>query len=471
MKNWFGFLQSIGKAMMLPVAVLPAAAMLLRLGAPDVFALPFIHKAGAAVFDNLPLLFAIGIAVGISKDNHGSAGLAGAIGYLVLDAGLKSIDPELNMGVLAGIVSGLEAGGMYNRFHEFRTPEYLAFFSGKRFVPIITAIVSILLAAVLGLIWGPFQDAIHAVGEWIIGAGVMGTFLYGVLNRLLIPLGLHHILNSFIWFVFGSYTDPVTGIVSHGDMDRFFAGDPTAGIFMAGFFPVMMFGMPAVALALYHSAKARNQARVGGVLASVAFTAFLTGITEPIEFMFMFLAPGLYAAHALLTGLSFAVTYHLGVLDGFGFSAGFIDYVLNWGMAENPARILPIGIGFFALYYVVFGWAIDHFDIPTLGRYGDGDGKAAKNKPASIRDSAEAILNAVGGWDNLESVDNCITRLRIQLKDREKADLEGLKELGLGSVICRGNGVQLVVGMHAEALLREIRILGKTGRLLSHPSE
>ncbi len=295
-------------------------------------------------------------------------------------------------------------------------------------------------------------------------AGMAGTFLYGVLNRLLIPLGLHHILNSFIWFVFGSYSDPVTGVVSHGDMDRFFAGDPTAGIFMAGFFPVMMFGMPAVALALYHSAKAKNQARVGGVLASVAFTAFLTGITEPIEFMFMFLAPGLYASHALLTGLSFVVTYYLGVLDGFGFSAGFIDYVLNWGMAANPARILPIGIGFFALYYVVFGWAIDHFDIPTVGRYEERGSREDEKKTVSIRESAEAILQTLGGWDNLESVDNCITRLRIQVKDREKADLEGLKELGLGSVICRGNGVQIVVGMYAEALLREIRILEKTGR-------
>ncbi len=457
MKNWFGYLQTIGKALMLPVAVLPAAALLLRLGAPDVFAMPFMHQAGSAIFDNLPLIFAIGIAVGISKDNHGSAGLAGAIGCLVLTSGLQSLDPDLNMGVLAGIVSGLEAGILYNRFHDFKTPEYLAFFSGKRFVPIITAIVSVLLAAAFGVIWGPCQTGIHAVGEWIIGAGVIGTFIYGVLNRLLIPLGLHHILNSFIWFVFGSYTDPVTGTVVHGDLNRFFAGDPSAGLFMAGFFPVMMFGMPAVALALYHSASAKNQARVGGALASVAFTAFLTGITEPLEFMFMFLAPALYVAHALLTGLSFVVTCQLGVLDGFGFSAGFIDYVLNWGMATNPARILPIGVGIFALYYVVFGWTIYYFNIPTIGR--DDEEKEEVREKLSLRDSAEAILDCVGGTDNLEEMDNCITRIRMRLKDRSAVNLETLKDLALGSVIARGNAVQLVVGMHAEELMREIRRL------------
>ena len=324
MNNWFGKLQSIGKALMLPIAVLPAAALLLRFGAPDVLNIPFITKAGGAVFDNLALIFAIGIAVGLAKDNNGASGLAGGIGYLILTAGLKAIDKDLNMSVLAGIISGIEAGYLYNRFHAIKLPEFLGFFSGRRFVPIATAVVSIVLAGIFGVIWGPCQAAIHAVGEWIIGAGVVGTFVYGVLNRLLIPVGLHHILNSFIWFVFGEYTTPA-GVVATGDLNRFFAGDPHAGMFMGGFYIMMMFGMPAVALAMYRAAKPENRPKIAGALASVAFTSFLTGITEPIEFMFMFLAPALYAVHAVLTGLALSVSYAFGVLHGFGFSAGFID--------------------------------------------------------------------------------------------------------------------------------------------------
>ena len=269
MGNWFEKLQSIGKALMLPIAVLPAAALLLRLGAPDVLDIPFITKAGGAVFDNLALIFAIGIGVGLAKDNNGAAGLAGGIGYLILTAGLKAIDKDLNMSVLAGIISGIEAGLLYNRFHAIKLPEFLGFFGGRRFVPIATAVTSIILAAIFGVIWGPCQAAIHAVGEWIIGAGVIGTFVYGVLNRLLIPIGLHHILNSFIWFVFGEYTTPA-GVVATGDLNRFFAGDPHAGMFMGGFYIMMMFGMPAVALAMYRAAKPENRSKVGGALASVA---------------------------------------------------------------------------------------------------------------------------------------------------------------------------------------------------------
>jgi len=261
MGNWFEKLQSIGKALMLPIAVLPAAALLLRLGAPDVLNIPFVTKAGGAFFDNLALIFAIGIGVGLAKDNNGAAGLAGAVGYLVLTSGLKAINADLNMSVLAGILSGLEAGILYNRYHDIKLPEFLGFFGGRRFVPIVTALVSLVLALVFGVIWGPCQAFIHAVGEWIIGAGVVGTFVYGVLNRLLIPFGLHHILNSFIWFVFGEYTTP-DGVVATGDLNRFFAGDPHAGMFMAGFYIMMMFGMPAVALAMYHAAKKRTVRRL-----------------------------------------------------------------------------------------------------------------------------------------------------------------------------------------------------------------
>ena len=456
MNDLLGKLQSIGKALMLPIAVLPAAALLLRLGAPDVFNIPFITKAGGAVFDNLALIFAIGIAVGFARENNGAAGLAGAIGYLVLTSGLKAIDETLNMSVLAGIISGIEAGLLYNRFHSIRLPEFLGFFSGRRFVPIVTAFTSIILAGIFGVIWGPCQAVIHGVGEWIIGAGVFGTFIYGVLNRLLIPFGLHHILNSFIWFVFGEYTTPA-GVVATGDLNRFFAGDPTAGMFMGGFFVMMMFGMPAVALAMYRAAKPENRPKIAGALASVAFTAFLTGITEPIEFMFMFLAPGLYAVHAVLTGLALSVTYSFGVLHGFGFSAGFIDYVLNWGLATKPAMIIPIGLVFFFIYYVIFSWAIRHFDIPTIGR---GDDETAEDEEGvSVEESGyiHALVENLGGAENLLEISSCITRLRLKVRDSSVIDEAELKKLGAKGVIAKGQAVQVIIGTEAEHVADEMK--------------
>lgn len=457
MGNWFEKLQSIGKALMLPIAVLPAAALLLRLGAPDVLNIPFITKAGGAVFDNLALIFAIGIGVGLAKDNNGAAGLAGGIGYMILTAGLKAIDKDLNMSVLAGIISGIEAGYLYNRFHAIKLPEFLGFFSGRRFVPIATAVTSIVLAAIFGVIWGPCQAAIHAVGEWIIGAGVVGTFVYGVLNRMLIPIGLHHILNSFIWFVFGEYTTP-TGVVATGDLNRFFAGDPHAGMFMGGFYIMMMFGMPAVALAMYHAAKPENRSKVGGALASVAFTAFLTGITEPIEFMFMFLAPALYAVHAVLTGLALSVAYSFGILHGFGFSAGFIDYVLNWGLATKPAMIIPIGLVFAVIYYVIFSWAIRHFDIPTIGRY---DEETAEIEQGDKSELTKNLLAKLGGAENLTEVSSCITRLRLKVVDVSKVEDDALKALGAKGVIKKGSAVQVIIGTQAEFIANEMNELVK----------
>ena len=449
-------LQSIGKALMLPIAVLPAAALLLRLGAPDVFNIPFITKAGGAVFDNLALIFAIGIAVGLARENNGAAGLAGAIGYLVLTSGLKAIDKDLNMSVLAGIISGIEAGVLYNRFHGVRLPEFLGFFSGRRFVLIVTAFVSIILAGIFGVIWGPCQAVIHDVGEWIIGAGVVGTFVYGVLNRLLIPFGLHHILNSFIWFVFGEYTTPA-GVVATGDLNRFFAGDPHAGMFMAGFFVMMMFGMPAVALAMYRAAKPENRPKIAGALASVAFTAFLTGITEPIEFMFMFIAPGLEAVQAVLTGRARAGTYSRGGLRGFGFSAGLIDYVLNWGLATKPAMIIPIGLVFFVIYYVIFSWAIRHFDLPTVGRADDDT--AEEEEHVSIEESGyiHALVENLGGAANLLEISSCITRLRLKVRDSSAIDEAELKKLGARGVIAKGQAVQVIIGTEAEHVADEMK--------------
>ena len=460
MSNWFEKLQSIGKALMLPIAVLPAAALLLRLGAPDVLNIPFVTKAGGAIFDNLALIFAIGIGVGLAKDNNGAAGLAGAIGYLVLTSGLKAINPDLNMSVLAGILSGIEAGLLYNKYHAIKLPEFLGFFGGRRFVPIVTAVVSLVLALIFGVIWGPCQAVIHAVGEWIIGAGVVGTFVYGVLNRLLIPVGLHHILNSFIWFVFGEYTTP-DGVVATGDLNRFFAGDPHAGMFMAGFYIMMMFGMPAVALAMYHAAKKENRPKIAGALASVAFTAFLTGITEPIEFMFMFIAPVLYGIHAVLTGLALSVAYAFGILHGFGFSAGFIDYALNWGLATKPAMIIPLGLVFGVLYYVIFSWAIRHYDLPTIGRYDDEGLGDDADAPADADDYTKAMVENLGGLDNLTDVGYCITRLRLTVKDPAKVDEEAIKLMGVRGVFVKGKAVQVVIGTRAELVANDINALRK----------
>jgi PTS system N-acetylglucosamine-specific IIC component len=455
--NWFGKLQKIGKALMLPVAVLPAAALLLRFGAPDVLDIPFVMKAGGAIFDNLALLFAMGIAIGLSHDNGGASGLSGAIGYLVLTNGLKTINPDLNMSVLGGILSGLVAGYLYNRFYNIKLPDFLGFFAGRRFVPIVTAAAAIVMAGIFGVIWAPIQSIIHSMGEWIIGAGSLGLFVYGIFNRLLIPFGLHHILNSFVWFVFGNYTD-ATGKVVTGDLNRFFAGDPTAGGFMAGFYLIFMFALPAAALAIYTCAKPENRSRIGGALLSVGFTAFLTGITEPIEFMFMFLAPMLYFLHAIMTGLAMALVSSMGILHGFGFSAGLIDLLLNWGLATKPAMLIPLGLGFAALYYVVFVWAIKQFNIPTPGRFDD---EAENTKLDNVDSSAFSLnlMEKLGGAENIEVVDSCITRLRLTLKNAALLDESEIKALGAAGVIKSGNSVQIIVGTKAEMIADEMKKL------------
>jgi PTS system N-acetylglucosamine-specific IIC component len=470
MKKIFSSLQRIGKSLMLPIAVLPAAALLLRLGAADVLDIPFVMAAGSAIFDNLALLFGIGVAVGIAYDSSGAAGLAGAVSYFVITNATQAINSDINMGVLAGIIGGLLAGYLYNRYHDIQLPDFLGFFGGKRFVPIITGASSVILAGVFGYIWPPIQNVIQMTGEWIINAGAVGVFVYGVLNRLLIPVGLHHVLNSFIWFVFGKFTTPAGEVIT-GDLSRFFAGDPTAGFFMSGFFPMMMFGLPAAALAMYHTAKPENKKAVSGIFLSVGLTAFLTGITEPIEFSFMFLAPVLYVIHAILTGLSMVVTYVLGIQHGFGFSAGAIDYFLNYGLATKPFLIIPIGIVFFIVYYLLFRFAIQKFDIPTPGRTDElSDSDDMSVMPASQRknndkDSTENIdqktkqyIKALGGSKNIISIESCITRLRLEVNDSSLLDDTKLKQLGASGILkANTNNVQVVVGTKAEFIADKIK--------------
>lgn len=465
--NLLGKLQQVGKAFMLPIAVMPAAAILLRLGAllsdPNLVAKGSIwfqvgevlSKGAGAIFDNLPLLFAVGVTVGMTG-GAGAAALAAVVGYMVLKAVVGVHDTEdnkLDTGVLGGIITGLVTAYLYRKYHNIRLPDWLQFFGGKRFVPIVTSVAMIGIGVVFLFVWPEVQKGIQAAGDWLIGVGAVGLFGYGLLNRLLIPFGLHHILNTLVWYTVGTFTKG--GQTYTGDLTRFFAGDPTAGSFMAGFYPIMMFALPAAALAMIRAAKPEKRAAVRGVLLSVALTAFLTGITEPIEYMFMFLAPVLYGIHALLTGTSMALLYLLDIRHGFGFSAGFIDYVINYPLAHNAFWIIPIGLVYAALYFVIFRFAIEKWNLPTPGRLEEGeDGES----PAAVGKNDEdeealAVLRALGGKENIEQLDACITRLRLTVKDEGKLDIEALKRLGASGVVKLGKGnYQAVFGTRSELL-------------------
>jgi len=452
--RFFDPLQAIGRALMLPIAVLPIAGLMLRFGQPDLLNIGWLAQAGQAVFSALPLLFAIGVAVGLARENHGVAGLAGTIGYLVLTAVMKQINADLDMGVLAGILCGSVAGVAYNRCSDIRLPEYLAFFGGKRFVPIVTGLVCLVLALILGHVWAPVQALINHTGQWLLGAGAFGVFIYGLLNRLLLVAGLHHILNSLVWFVFGSYQG-ADGAVVTGDLHRFFAGDPHAGAFMTGFFPIMMFALPAACFAMIHAAPPERRAKISGLLLSMALTSFLTGVTEPIEFTFMFLAPPLFLLHAVLTGLSGALMYWLHVRLGFTFSAGAIDYLLSYGLASRPLLLWPVGIAFGAIYYVAFRFAIVKFNLATPGREPE---VAEADEAIADGERAVAFIAALGGAGNLRSVDACTTRLRLRVADSGLANEAALKALGARGVLRPAKeNLQVVLGPQAEIVAGEIR--------------
>jgi PTS system N-acetylglucosamine-specific IIC component len=474
MKPSLQSLQPLGRALMLPIAVLPIAGMLLRLGQPDLFNLPFVSAAGSAVFDNLGLLFALGIGVGLAKDNNGAAGLAGAVCFLIATRGaavLLTVPPDVAAGlskdmaavasdawrakavaklsVPIGILSGVTAGALYNRYATIKLPDYLAFFGGRRFVPILSGLVGLGFAAVVGGAYGGINSAIDALSHAVIGSGEAGLFIYGVLNRLLLITGLHHILNNVAWFIVGDYHGAT------GDLNRFFAGDPTAGAFMTGFFPVMMFGLPAACFAMYRSARPERRKAVGGMLLSMGLTSFLTGVTEPVEFTFIFLAPLLFLIHALLTGAAMAATHLLGMLLGFGFSAGFFDYVLNFSKATRPLLLVPFGLAYALLYYGIFRFAIVRFDLKTPGREDQPVGEEIADAPA---DRGKAFVAALGGAANLKSIDACTTRLRLVIADQTAVDEQRLRALGaVGIIRPSPEGLQVVVGPIADAVAMEMR--------------
>lgn len=449
-------LQRLGRALMLPIAILPIAGLLLRLGDTDLLDIAIIHDAGQSIFGNLALIFAIGIAVGFAKDNNGTAGLAGAIGYLVMISTLKVLDASINMGMLAGIISGLTAGALYNRFKDIKLPEYLAFFGGRRFVPIVTGFTAVGLGVVFGLIWPPIQHGINGFGQLLLESGSFGAFVFGVFNRLLIVTGLHHILNNMAWFIFGSFTDPNTGAVVTGDLTRYFAGDPNGGQFMTGMFPMMLFGLPAACLAMYRNALPERRKVMGGIFLSMALTSFLTGVTEPIEFAFMFLAPLLYLVHALLTGMSMALTNLLDIHLGFTFSGGAIDMALGWGRSTNGWKVLPVGLLYAVIYYLVFDFCIRRFNLKTPGRE---DSPSAGKSELAKDQRASAYIKALGGAANLITVGACTTRLRLELADRDLARDAELKALGAMAVVRPGKGcsLQVVVGPTADSIADEIR--------------
>ena len=476
------FFQRLGKSLMLPVACLPIGGILMGIGywidpagwgANNMAALLLI-KAGGILIDNMAILFALGVAIGMSKDQEGTSALAGIISWLTVQTMLGVGVVQLIMGVEAdavpaaftkinnqfiGIVCGLIAAWCYNKFHKTNMPDFLGFFAGRRFVPIMTVIVTLVLCIPLYFVWPAVYSFLVGVGETILGMEAIGAGIYGFLNRLLIPIGMHHALNSVFWF----------DVANIYDIGRFWGTveggvKGVTGMYQAGFFPVMMFGLPGAALAMYHTAKPAKKKIAGGILLSAALCAFFTGVTEPLEFSFMFLAPGLYFAHAVLTGISVAVVAALPVRAGFQFSAGFVDWFLSFKapFAMNPILLIPIGLAFFVIYYVVFRILIVKLDLNTPGRE-DDDTAAEMNIELSSGDyaaMAKAILEGVGGAENVTSVDNCITRLRLEVKDRLLVDEKKLKASGAAGVVRPGKtSVQVIIGPKVQFVADEFKKL------------
>src|SRR6187402_1448898 len=472
-KNAFSVLQKVGKCMMLPVSVLPVAGILLGVGAANFSWLPeavsqVMAAAGSAIFGNLPLLFAIGVAIGLTE-NDGVAALASTVGYVVFLAALgvcaklhgietKAIMgiPSIETGVFGGIIVGLIAAAAFNRFYRIQLPSYLGFFAGKRAVPIITAFAVIIVGAVLSFVWPPIGGAIDAFSHWAVhGRPALAFAIYGVVERGLIPFGLHHVWNVPFFFQAGEFTNPANNEIVHGEIARFIAGDPTAGN-MTGGYLFKMFGLPAAAFAMWRAARPEQRKKVGGIMMSAALTAFLTGITEPIEFAFLFLAPVLYGVHALLAGAAYSLCIVLGIKHGFTFSHGLIDYIVLFPQSTNALWLLVLGPIWGAVYYGVFSFAIRHFNLLTPGREVESESTTVVHSVAG--DSfARRLVRAFGGRSNIVHLDACITRLRVKLADVGKASVDSLKGLGAAGVVVVGDGVQAIFGTQSENLKTDMQ--------------
>ncbi|MGD6993185.1 glucose-specific PTS transporter subunit IIBC [Sutcliffiella horikoshii] len=503
-KKSFGLLQRIGKALMLPVALLPAAGILLafgnamqnpnltsRLGFLEadsiVLLAQIMEQAGNIVFANLPLLFAVGVAIGLAGGD-GVAGLAAMIGYLIMNVTMSVISgvtadqvgsdpalanvlgiPTLQTGVFGGIIAGVLGAYMYNKFYNIEMPSYLGFFAGKRFVPIVTAASALVLGVVMNFIWPFAQEGLNTFSYFMTESNrTLAAFIFGVIERGLIPFGLHHIFYSPFWFEFGSYTN-AAGELVRGDQRIFMeqvkdGAELTAGTFMTGKFPFMMFGLPAAALAIYHCARPENKKFVAGIMGSAALTSFLTGITEPLEFSFLFVAPVLFGIHAVFAGLSFMVMHILDVKIGMTFSGGVIDYIL-FGILPNATAwwlVIPVGLVFSVIYYFGFRFAIKKFNLMTPGR--EEKTEEAEAGTGSVDELPFGVLEALGGRENLTNLDACITRLRVSVKDVEQVDKERLKKLGAAGVMQIDRNIQAIFGPRSETIKGQIQdiLSGKT---------
>lgn len=507
MKKAFMFLQQIGKSLMLPVAVLPVAGLLLGIGSgllnAEIAWIPplipqVMSQSGNVIFDNLPLIFAIGTTLGLTG-NDGVAALAAVVGFLVLQAAMgvmadvlwyhvsveretlgvlaQALDYDVSFarkivstnagiktiqtGVFGGMFVGIVAAVIYKKFYKISLPPYLGFFAGKRSVPIITALAAIVLGVLLSFVWPPIQEKINAFSMWAAySSPVVAGTTYGFVERLLLPFGLHHIWNVPFFFEIGQYVNKAGELVT-GDIPRFFAGDATAGILGGGFL-IKMFGLPAAALAIFHTAKPENRLKVGGIMASGALTAFLTGITEPLEFTFLFVAPMLYFIHAVMVGSAFAVINLAGAHIGYTFSQGAIDYMLFYALDTKPWIVFVLGPVYAALYYVVFRFFITAFDMKTPGRENESAAADGAAEPTG-GGMAEKLVAAFGGADNIETLDACITRLRLAVKDASKVSDDALKQLGASGVMRIGNNVQAVFGTASENLKTDMEEYLRSG--------
>lgn len=512
-KLFFGQLQRVGKALMLPVAILPAAGILLALGnamhneqlvslAPwlkhEVFVIlsTIMESAGQVVFDNLPLLFAVGTALGLAGGD-GVAALAALVGYLIMNAtigkvmhisidqifsfadGAKTLSqanklpqhalilgiPTLQTGVFGGIIMGALAAWCYNKFYNITLPQFLGFFAGKRFVPIVTSLVAIVTGVVLAFVWPPIQEGLNDLSNFLLNKNlVLTTFIFGIIERSLIPFGLHHIFYAPFWFEFGSYVNQA-GEVVRGDQRIWMAQmkdgvEFTAGAFTTGKYPFMMFGLPAAAYAIYRQARPERKKIVGGLMLSAALTSFLTGITEPLEFSFLFVAPILYVLHVLLAGTSFLVMHLLDVKIGMTFSGGFIDYILygllNWDRT-HALYVIPVGIVYAIIYYFLFTFVIKHMNLKTPGR----EDEVAETRDTSVERLPFDVLDAMGGKDNVKHLDACITRLRVEVLDKAKVDVNALKELGAAGVLEVGNNMQAIFGPKSDQIKHDMALIMK----------
>jgi len=498
LKKSFGILQQVGKALMLPVALLPAAGILLAFGnmfqneaflklAPALNSPVFqgfakvMEQSGNIVFANLALLFAVGVAVGLAG-GEGVAGLAAIVGFLIMNVTMGVVTgitpgligkshpefasvlgiPTLQTGVFGGIIIGIIAAQLYKKYYNIELPSYLGFFAGKRFVPIVTATFAIFVGLIMVFIWPPIQSGLNTFSHNMIDANkTLAAFVFGVIERALIPFGLHHIFYNPFWYQFGEYVNKAGQLVN-GDQTIFFAqlkdAVPfTAGTFMTGKFPFMMFGLPAAALAIYQEAKPEKKKLVGGIMASAALTAFLTGITEPIEFSFLFVAPALFAIHCLFAGLSFMTMHILNIKIGMTFSGGIIDFIL-FGVVPNRTKwwlVIPVGLAFSVIYYFGFRFAIRKWNLKTPGREDDvGSESVNYSSEGSL---AAKVLEALGGKENLTNLDACITRLRVSVNSIDKVNKEELKSLGASGVMVVGNNIQAIFGPKSDQLKEQIK--------------